>query len=167
MNSVLDHIHIHSASVSDSLRFYQEVLGADYLGAITNAQGDQNHLLILGGQNLAISAFPAGIEPVEPPPYHNGALETGHGIAHFGLNVDDLDPILRKLEQEGVAIHGEPTQTGPVRYIYFSGPDGVVVELTQYVLPPKLRPFAAGLSAFNKMVHLSKRTIARRMLNSL
>lgn len=167
MNSTLDHIHIYAASVSTTLRFYQDVLGAELLGSLPNAQGERNHLLILGGQNLAVSSFPPGMAPAEPPDYKNGALQTGYGVAHFGLNVDDLDRVVDRLKVEGIEVHGEPVQKGPLKYVYFSGPDGVVIELTEYILPPKLRPLGAGLRAFNRMVHLSKRTIARQMLKAV
>lgn len=167
MTSVLDHIHIYATSPADTMAFYEDVLGAERIGPLPTAGSDTIHLLILGGQYLAVSRFPEGVEPTTPPDYVHGALATGYGVAHFGLNVDDLDGVMGKLKAAGTEVHGDPESSGPLRFVYFTGPDGVVIELTQYVLPAKLRPVAAGLKAFNRFVHMGRRLIAKQMINAL
>jgi hypothetical protein len=47
--------------------------------------------------------------------------------------------------------------------VYVDAPDGVVLELTQYVLPRRFTPALALLNAMNRSVHASKKTIARTL----
>lgn len=159
-----DHIHIYATDVDASLRFYEEVLGAEPIGALGNRAGGLNHLLVLGGVYVAVSAFPASVTPRPPSPALEGALDVGFGIAHFGFNVDDLDEVLQRVRDAGCEVHGEPNQVGPLRYAYVTVPDGVVIELTQYVLPAKLRAAGVAMRSVNTAIHRVKRFIGRRML---
>ena len=159
-----DHIHLYSADLDGALAFYTQTLGAEPIGAIPNSHGDFNHLILLGGQFLALSHYPPGIEPATPPSHGDGALTHGFGIAHFGLNVDSLAPIIARLEAAEIEIHSEPRGDGPLRYIYFTAPDGVVIELTEYVLPAKLRAAAAALRVFNRGIHRARRAIGKALV---
>jgi len=161
-----DHIHLYTADLDGTLAFYQRTLGAETIGALPNSHGGHNHLVLLGGQFLAISHYPDGIEPRTPPEHGDGALTHGFGVAHFGLNVDDLAPIIRRLEDAGIEVHSAPQGAGAVRYIYFTAPDGVVIELTEYVLPAKLRPAAAALKVFNKGIHKARKAIGKALIKS-
>jgi catechol 2,3-dioxygenase-like lactoylglutathione lyase family enzyme len=53
------------------------------------------------------------------------------GLNHFGLVVQDLDLIRRRLDALGVTVHREDDYE-PGRRIYFLDPDGHEVELVQY-----------------------------------
>lgn len=159
-----DHVHFYTADLAATIGFYQDVLGAEPIGDIPNSHGGFNHLLLLGGQFLVVSEYPPGIEPAEPPAHGDGALTHGFGVAHVGLNVDDLDPILDRLAVAGIEAHSEPQGDGPVRYVYFTGPDGVVFELTQYVLPLKLKAAAAALKVFNRSVHRARKAIGKALI---
>ncbi len=57
-----------------------------------------------------------------------------------------------------------PEGSGAIRYVYFTAPDGVVVELTEYVLPPALRPLLAALNVFNRSVHRARRVIGKALV---
>ncbi len=164
MITSFDHIHLYSADLSRSLEFYEQVLGAEPVGAIPNDHGGKNHVLILGGQHLVLSAYPPGLDPHTPPAHGDGALTHGFGVAHLGLNVRDLEPFVRRLEAAGVEVHSAPRGRGAVRYVYFTAPDGVVIELTEYVVAAKLRPAIAALEAFNKAIHLARRRVTRTLL---
>ncbi len=96
----------------------------------------------------------------------DGALETGHGVAHLGLNATDLDGTVSRLLAEGVEVDGEPAGTGPIRFIYFTAPDGVVVELTAWKLPRRLAP-ALGLRLINRSIHTTRRLLARALLRAV
>ncbi len=159
-----DHIHLYSANPDETIEFYCSTLGAERVGQLPASAGHVNHLLILGGQFVAISRFPPGLEPKPVPDAGDGALKSGFGVAPVGLIVDDLDTAIARLVDAGVHVHSEPRGQGPLRYVYFSAPDGVVIELTEYVLPPKLAVAAGFLRAFNRSVHVAKRLIGRRML---
>ena len=60
MITSIDHIHIHAADPSATIRFYECGLGAEHLGTIPSGEGGQNHGVLLGGQLLVISEFPPG-----------------------------------------------------------------------------------------------------------
>ena len=48
--------------------------------------------------------------------------------------------------------------------MYFTGPDGVVFELTQYDVSPKLQPATRALALLDRGVHVAKRAIGKRLL---
>ena len=145
-----DHVHIYAADVEHTIAFYVDVLGAERIGALPNSAGGSNHLLALGGQFIAVSAFPVGLQAKPPPTHGDGALTHGFGVAHIGLNVRDIDPFVRRLRQAGIDTHASPTRVGALRYVYFTAPDGVVVELTQYELPARMAPVLAAWRLFNR-----------------
>lgn len=159
----LDHIHIHAAEPMSTIRFYESCLGAEHLGSIPSGEGGRNHGVLLGGQLLVISEFPPGMEPSEPPEPGDGALRTGFGVAHFGLQTSDLDGMLARLRDAGADVHAEPRRTGAVRYAYATVPDGVVIELVELHLPAHLAPFQPLLHAVNRMVHFARRTLAKQL----
>jgi catechol 2,3-dioxygenase-like lactoylglutathione lyase family enzyme len=161
----LDHIHIHAADPSATIRFYESCFGAEHLGAIPSAEGGQNHGVLLGGQLLVISAFPPGMSPAEPPEVADGALRAGFGVAHFGVQTTDLDRVLVRLRKAGVQAHAEPQRTGSIRYAYITAPDGVVVELVELHLPTHLARLVPLLNGVNRAIHLTRRTLAKQLFN--
>lgn len=163
MIASLDHIHLYAEDPERTQRFYEDCFGAERLGTLPNKAGTGNHFLILGGQVLVVSAFPPGMNARPTPPVGDGALDAGFGVAHFGLQTTNLDAILERLEKQGVHIHDAPAGTGPIRYVYLSAPDGVVLELVELVLPRKLRFISPFFAAYNRLVHLSKRAFARQL----
>ena len=167
MITAFDHIHIYAADPEATRSFYERNLGAERVGAIPASHGRSNRFLILGGQYLVVSEFPPGLAPAAPPRAGDGAFTHGFGVAHFGLNVDDLDALIARLTAAGVDVHSDANDAGPLRYVYFTAPDGIVIELTQYVLPARLRPVAAALRAFNRGIHVTKRAIAKKLLSSV
>jgi catechol 2,3-dioxygenase-like lactoylglutathione lyase family enzyme len=164
MISNFDHVHLYTADLQATLGFYRETLGAEDVGAIANNHGGQNHLVLLGGQFLAISKYPPGLQPQQAPEHGDGALTHGFGVAHLGLNVSSLSPVIERLESAGVQVHDAPRGSGAIRYVYFTAPDGVVIELTEYLLPTKLRAAAAALRVFNKGVHRARRAIGKALV---
>lgn len=163
MITALDHIHIYASDPETTLAFYQRHFGAERMGALSNESGSQNHFLLLGGQVLVVSDFPAGMSASEPPPVGDGALTAGFGVAHFGLQSSDLDTDSARLRDAGVDVHGEPRGTGAIRYTYVSAPDGVVVELVQLVLPPKLERLRRVFNGYNRLVHVTKRAFVKQL----
>ena len=159
----LDHIHIHAADPLATIRFYESCLGAEHLGSIPSGEGGRNHGVLLGGQLLVISEFPPGMKPAEPPEVGEGALRAGFGVAHFGLQTTDLDGVLIRLREAGADVHSQPRRTGSVRYVYVTGPDGVVIELTELHLPPHLARFMPLLSGVDRAIHLVRKGLAKQL----
>ncbi|MFT5353908.1 MAG: catechol 2,3-dioxygenase-like lactoylglutathione lyase family enzyme [Polyangiales bacterium] len=159
----LDHIHIYAADPDVSIAFYETYFDAECVGSLPTLDERRNHFLILGAQIIVISAFPSGVSARESPGVHDGASKAGFGVSHIGLNVARLDAHVGRLKTANVRVHGEPVTSGPIRYVYVDAPDGVVLELTQYVLPRRFTPALALLNAMNRSVHASKKTIARTL----
>jgi catechol 2,3-dioxygenase-like lactoylglutathione lyase family enzyme len=159
----LDHIHIHAADPMATIRFYESCLGAEHLGSIPSGEGGRNHGVLLGGQLLVISEFPPSMKPAQPPEVGEGGLRAGFGVAHFGLQTDDLDAVLAGLREAGAEVHAEPRRTGSVRYVYVTGPDGVVIELTELHLPARLARFMPLLGGVNRAIHLTRRALAKQL----
>lgn len=163
MITSVDHIHIHAADPSATIRFYESCLGGEHLGSIPSGEGGENHGVLLGGQILVISEFPPGMMPAEPPEAGDGALRSGFGVAHFGLQTTDLDAVLARLREAGANVHADPRRTGSVRYAYATVPDGVVIELVELHVPPHLVPLMPLLAGVNKAIHLTRRTLAKQL----
>jgi catechol 2,3-dioxygenase-like lactoylglutathione lyase family enzyme len=159
-----DHLHVYAADPGATVAFYEDVLGAERLGSIPAAGGRRTQFVILGGQVLAITAFPVGYEPGPMPELGDGATRAGFGVAHLGLNVDDLEAWIARLEGAGVHVHSEPRGEGLLRYVYFTAPDGVIVELTQYDLPSRFRPAMKALEALNRSIHRTKAAVTGAIL---
>ena len=159
----LDHIHIHAADPYATIRFYESCLGAEHLGSIPSGEGGRNHGVLLGGQLLVISEFPPGMAPVDPPAVGEGALRAGFGVAHFGLQTTDLDGLLVRLREAGVHLHADPRRSGSIRYAYVTAPDGVVIELVELHLPADLARFMPLLGGVNRVIHLTRRALAKQL----
>lgn len=163
MITSVDHIHIHASDPRATIRFYESCLGAEHLGSIPSGEGGQNHGVLLGGQLLVISEFPPGMTPMEPPEAGDGALRSGFGVAHFGVQTTDLDAVLARLREVGVRAHAEPRRTGSVRFAYVTAPDGVVIELVELHLPAHLARLLPLVNGVNRAIHLTRRTLAKQL----
>lgn len=163
MITALDHIHFYAQDPEATQSFYETCFGAERLGTLPNKAGTGNHFMILGGQVLVVSSFPPGMQARPAPEVGDGALRAGFGVAHFGLQTADLDGVVARLKAQGVHVHDEPSGTGPIRYVYASAPDGVVVEIVELALPAKLKRLRPAFDAYNKAVHLTKRAFARQL----
>lgn len=164
--AAFDHVHIYAADPASSLAFYQRHFGAEHLGRLPNAQGGVNDFLLLGGQLLVIGAFPPGLAPAPAPPAGDGALAAGFGVAHVGINVDDVDAAVRELETAGVPVLSPIRQGGMIRYAYIQAPDGVVIELTAYRVTGALRAALPLLAGYNRLVHAARRALVKAALPS-
>lgn len=154
-----DHVHVYAADPERAIAFYTGHFGAERVGGVTNADGDENNFLVLGGQLLVVSVAPRALL--------RSAVGTGagaagpYGLAHIGFNVADIDATLAELSAAGVQVLQSARESGLIRYAYVGGPDGVAIELTQYVLPARLRPLAPVLAGYNKAVHAIRRQLLR------
>lgn len=165
--ALLDHIHVHSADPEATIRFWCDLFDAEPVGSIPGGGGGTNRILLLGAQFLVISEPPANAVIGEPAPFTNGALGHGVGVAHIGLNVQGIHGWTHQLKAKGVAVHGPVQSAGVLRYVYFTAPDGVVVELTEYSVPRRFRPVLNALRVADYGVHVMRRTVARALFSAL
>jgi lactoylglutathione lyase len=162
--AAFDHVHVYAADPDRTIEFYRRHFGAELVGHLRNADGDTNRFLLLGGQLLVIGGFPPGMAPAATPPPGDGALTSGFGVAHVGINVDDVDAAVRELEAAGVPVLSPVRQGGLVRYAYVQAPDGVVIELTAYVVKGALRAALPLLAGYNRLVHAARRALVKAAL---
>lgn len=151
-----DHVHLYASDPEATMDFYRRHFGAERVGGSTNAAGDKNHFLILGGQLLVVSAPPSAWSNVAAAP---SVAQRQFGFSHLGLNVESVDDQLTELSNGGVQILEPARQSGLIRYAYVAAPDGVVIELTQYVVPTRLKPLVPLLAVYNKVVHAVRRRL--------
>ena len=154
-----DHVHVYAADPERAIAFYTGHFGAERVGAVPNADGDDNHFLVLGGQLLVVSAAPRAL--LRSAVGTGGGAAGPYGLAHIGFNVADVDATLAELSAAGVQVLQSVRESGLIRYAYVGGPDGVAIELTQYILPARLRPLAPVLAGYNKAVHAIRRQLLR------
>ncbi|MCC5847445.1 MAG: VOC family protein [Verrucomicrobia bacterium] len=158
MNISPYHLHHLTFPVSDlarSLKFYQEMLGAElvirrqvkggYLGRAMGAADLEVDLAVLrlAGAKIELMQFQSPVvKPSAPSAGH-------HGGPHLNLLVENLAEIWKALTEKGarfvsepVQIQEGPNQSGWIAFLY--DPDGVRIELMQLT---EARLAAIGLEA--------------------
>ena len=116
----LDHVSINVTDRTRSIEWYRDVLGLAQL----NQPTADDEPVFLGQPGLQFGLFQAQ--------RHSPAREPeSSGLRHVALVVDDLDAARERLRSHGVEFRDE--DHGNALSLYFSDPDGNVVELTTYV----------------------------------
>ncbi len=121
--SRVHHIAIICSDYSISRKFYTEVLGLEIVREVYRAERQSFKLdLALNGQYIIeLFSFP------DPPP--RPSRPEACGLRHLAFATDNLDAVLRHLEQHGVK--AEPVRvdefTGK-RFTFIADPDGLPLE---------------------------------------
>ena len=112
MKIEFDHVHLNSADVNAAVDFYVEKFGGKKTGEVEVA-GTNMVLVDFGGARFLINdKAPSG-----PP--------AGSSVDHIGFRVADL-------KEKGAEFLMEPMELGEgVKIAFVSGPDGVMIELSQ------------------------------------
>lgn len=133
-----DHIHIYSKNPVEAARFYVQFLGGEKLYKKANYLG-LRIFLSLGGQIIVIGpypsdrAVPSSVDLDENPHQHR------FGLDHFGIRVKNLRAAVKEMREQGVQILTEPVSgSSGIKYAFIAAPDGVIIELTEYGLLPKM-----------------------------
>ena len=110
-----EHTHIKTPDPNKAIEFYVRMMGAKILSEEQRHSGRAADLE-LGGITLRIT----------------GAEKELEGLAHIGLEVDNMNEIIAKMKADGVEIVKEPFEPGPgVRAANIKCPDGVIYELIE------------------------------------
>lgn len=137
----IDHTALSVSNLERSIRFYRDLLGFTVvrilepapelpLGRVVGMPGATARIahLEFGGKMLELFEYQ---EPAGRPPRPD-ARQADLGWIHMGLTSTDTRADYRRLVKEGVRFFGEPVEFRPgVWIVYFSGPDGEVMELRQ------------------------------------
>jgi catechol 2,3-dioxygenase-like lactoylglutathione lyase family enzyme len=139
VSSRINHVSVSARNLRESVAFYVELLGAEPLP--TPNFGIPIQWLALGRTQLHV--FERDLEP------------TSHH--HFGITVDDLEPVYRLAERRGAferdAFGNHLVELpGDVVQLYLRDPGGNLVEIDQYGagrLPDDLRAQLKGIWDIN------------------
>ena len=130
MKLVYEHTHILHTNHDEAVRFYHEILGARVVDSRERKGAPQTKLMAGGGMLIV-----RGVRPGENPgpPGRTPRL----GVDHIGFYVGggELEAARAMLIERGVPIIEEDDMPH-LKYLYFQGPDGVVIELMETKGPP-------------------------------
>ena len=125
MKLTYEHAHILHTDHDEAVRFYREILGAHVVDSRERKGAPQTKLMIGGGMLIV-----RGVRPGEnpDPPGRTPRL----GVDHIGFYVGEgeLEAARAVLTGRGVPIIEEDDMPH-LKYLYFQGPDGVVIELME------------------------------------
>ena len=113
----LDHIHIFASDLSATVEFFRTMFGATVVWD-DEAAGVRNVRLALG------SAFIQVYDQAPKKP-------RGGAMHHLGIETDDLDALVSKLESHGFRFRNPIRDEPRFRYVMISGPDDLLIELFQ------------------------------------
>lgn len=151
MSTAIDHINIVVTDLARSVRFYTEVLGFSLVKEARLEGAWIEHIVGLAGVRgrVAFVVAPAGEPRIELLSYDAPAGENPAanrrantvGLRHLALRVDDLPATMKRLQAAGVEFFSEPVTVpsgvvehdhGEKTLVYFTDPDGVILELADY-----------------------------------
>jgi catechol 2,3-dioxygenase-like lactoylglutathione lyase family enzyme len=117
----LDHVSLNVSDRARSIVWYADVLGLEQRGA---ARRD-DWPVFMGEFGACIALFQAGVQSPE-------RQKESTGLRHVAFMVgrEDIDRAKARLEERGVEFRFE--DHGNAHSVYFSDPDGNVIELTSY-----------------------------------
>lgn len=129
MKLTYEHVHVIHENHDEAARFYQEILGGRVIDSRERKGAPQTKLMV-GGAMLIVR----GARPGESP-MRAGRLPR-LGVDHLGFYVEEgtLATARAMLEAHGISIL-EEGDLPHLRYLYFEGPDGVVIELMEAKKP--------------------------------
>jgi len=112
----LNHLHIKTKDPEKTAKFYVDTFGAKIL-----TPGPRNgYRLDLLGLHLNITPF-----------LEEQKREQSYGMEHLAIDTDELDVLVKKLEDQGIPILEKTVVSGGRRVCFFEGPDGVQLEFIE------------------------------------
>ena len=129
----IDHLGIAVRSIGDSLAFYRDALGLEFVGTETvDDQGAHVAMLRAGESRIEL------LEPVsEDSVVGRFIARRGEGLHHVCYEVDDLTARLHDLRDRGVRVlEGYPrvgAEGNLVAFLHPAAANGVLVELVEKV----------------------------------
>jgi catechol 2,3-dioxygenase-like lactoylglutathione lyase family enzyme len=119
MKTSLHHAHLFASNLDESIKFYQEMFGAEILFDLKMA----------GARNVMISIGSSKINFYDQPPKDQGR----GAIHHLGIETDNLEVLVLHMKDKGFQFIKEIKIFGPLKYIMAAAPDNVLLELFEVV----------------------------------
>ena len=127
----IDHIGIAVKSIEDSLPYYQDVLGMEYLGSEEVVeQKVRVAFLRIGDSKFEL------LEPTsDESPVAKFIEKRGGGIHHIAVSVDSIEDTLEKHREMGSRLIDNESRTGAhnmrIAFVHPKATSGVLLELCQ------------------------------------
>ena len=118
-----DHMAFEVSDMDAALAFYEGVLGMKLMFRKTDEEHHEEFAFVeLDGGNLEL------LRSLTP------SLRTSHSYCpHLALKTDDLDGVVRMLNEKRIAILKGPLEIqGQVRWMYLADPDNNILEFVQW-----------------------------------
>ena len=143
----IDHVAIAVRDLDASLAAFVELYGAEFLGETENAEGQYRLAYFRLGESMVTM-----LQGTTPESFVTKHVETrGEGIQHVGIEVDDLEDFLAKLEAGGVKVSNRKTIAGVRSEALVSprGAFGIILQPIEWLgdlkdAPPEVRLLKAG-----------------------
>jgi len=127
----IDHIGIAVENLTESIKFYKDILGLELHGTETVEE-----------QKVKVAFFPVGnseielLESTDPEgPIARFIAAKGQGIQHIAFRVEDIENTLEKLKALGVRLIDEKPRYGAggakIEFLHPKTTNGVLVEICQ------------------------------------
>ena len=111
----LHHAHLFARDLRASIRFFQEMFGAEVVFE------DE----VAGARNVLLRIGSAHINFYDQPP-----KDTGRGVVHhLGIRTTDLAALVVHMKSHGFEFRKDITEVGRLKYVMAAGPDGILLEL--------------------------------------
>ncbi len=137
----IHHVGISTLDLDRLVTFYTETFGFEEVAGLAWEPGSADvdaalaledssgrmAMLRLGDVHLELFEF---LNP-RPDPVDPERLITGIGINHLSLLVDDLEVVVRRLDEREITVHTSPRDIGDGPFIYCRDPDGNAIEFWQ------------------------------------
>ena len=151
----INHLALVCKDMQRTVDFYEGVLGMPLIKTINLPQGSGQHFFFDAGNGDALTFFcfpdaPSSVSGVTHPAHQlgRGSLATAHASMNhvaFDVSPDKIDAYQQKLEDAGIEVtpvinhddsatqaSREITDTTFVRSIYFTDPDGIMLEFATW-----------------------------------
>ncbi|MGE6753864.1 methylmalonyl-CoA epimerase [Rossellomorea sp. NPDC071047] len=135
MKKTIDHIGVAVRNIEDTIRFYENVLGAKLIDRYrSDAKGVESEIAIMevdGARTELLAPTNNDTSPIA-----RFIRQKGKGVHHIAYRVDDLDAALEELKQKGIRILEDSLRINKHgrRLIYLNPADteGTIIEYCDY-----------------------------------
>lgn len=130
MQNHLHHVHIFASDVDRSIEFYREVFGGEVV----------TDMKLAGARNVFIRIGNGRLHLYDQPPRDTGK----GGIHHFGIQSDDIEGVVKRINDRGLELKKDVKDFGVWSYIMIPAPDDILIEVFQVNrerMPPELSDY--------------------------
>jgi len=123
----MDHVAITVRDIEENIRFYRDILGLP----LTDHFHDEHEK----AQIAFLKAEGCQIELLAPDTWveEETTSRQERGLTHLAFLVEDIDEACQDLKARGVSFIQDPLESHGMKWAYFQGPEGVVLEFIERV----------------------------------